>query len=174
MSVKELERLEAQAEKAGAFVNDYRVVGFVFAKVVISGVIAERDALRNVCAEAYQMAGALNAPVEALDNLSAASMGKPLPHASFLPVVAPAEPVNTRLLTALKACRNKLAHDAEMVAMADVAIMGAEAAPRVARLTMGECMQAVKHISFEEMTLFGIARAIEAAALRKNGLALED
>jgi len=45
MGVKELERLEAQAEKAGAFVNDYRVVGFVFAKEVISGVIAERDAL---------------------------------------------------------------------------------------------------------------------------------
>ena len=29
-----------------------------------------------------------------------------------------AEPVNARLLTALKACRNKLAHDAAMVAMA--------------------------------------------------------
>lgn len=42
-------------------------------------------------------------------------------------------PVNTRLLTALKACRIKLAHGAEMVAMADVAIMGAEAAPRAAR-----------------------------------------
>lgn len=41
------------------------------------------------------------------------------------------QPVNTRLLTALKACRNKLAHYAAMVAMADVAIMAAEAAPRV-------------------------------------------
>jgi len=96
------------------------------------------------------------------------------------------QPVNTRLLTALKACRHQFAHyvahhiskgdmhkagtNDAMVAMADVAIMGAEAAPRVARLTMGECMQAVKHISFEEMTLFGIARAIEVAVLRKNGL----
>ena len=96
------------------------------------------------------------------------------------------QPVNTRLLTALKACRHQFAHyvahhiskgdmhkagtNDAMVAMADVAIMGAEAAPRVARLTMGECMQAVKHISFEEMTLFGIARAIEVAVLRKNGI----
>lgn len=98
----------------------------------------------------------------------------------------PAESVNARLLTALKACRHQFAHyvahhiskgdmhkagtNDAMVAMADVAIMAAEAAPRVARLTMGECMQAVKHISFEEMTLFGIARAIEVAVLRKNGI----
>ncbi len=41
------------------------------------------------------------------------------------------QPVNTLLLTALKACRNKLAHYAAMVAMADVAIMAAEAAPKV-------------------------------------------
>lgn len=51
MSVKELERLEAQAEEAGAFVNDFRVVGFVFAKEVISGVIAERDTLAAKLAE---------------------------------------------------------------------------------------------------------------------------
>lgn len=110
-------------------------------------------------------------------------------HDDDLPLYArpvPAEPVNARLLTALKACRHQFAHyvahhiskgdmhkamaNESMVAMADVAIMAAEAAPRVARLTMGECMQAVKHFSFEEMTLFGIARAIEVAVLRKNGI----
>lgn len=50
----------------------------------------EIDRLRFVCAEAYQLAGALDAPVEALDNLSAAAGGEPLPHQTFLPV-APAE-----------------------------------------------------------------------------------
>lgn len=81
------------------------------------------------------------------------------------------QPVNTRLLTALKACRNKLAHDASMVAMADVAIMAAEAAPRVARLT-----EADVDICFggSDGTRISAARAIETAALRKNGLALED
>ena len=52
-------------------------------------VAAERDALRLVCGEAYQMAGALNAPTKALDNLLAASTGAPLPHESFLPAEAP-------------------------------------------------------------------------------------
>lgn len=42
--------------------------------------------LRSVCGEAYQMAGALGASVEALDNLSAAASGDPLPHETFLPV----------------------------------------------------------------------------------------
>jgi len=46
----------------------------------------------------------------------------------------------------------------------------AEAAPKAARLTMGECMQAVKHLSFDEMTLFGIAHAIETAFATKNGI----
>ena len=55
----------------------------------IEALLAERDALRLVCAEAYQMAGALNAPTKALDNLSAASAGAPLPHETFLPVEAP-------------------------------------------------------------------------------------
>lgn len=49
----------------------------------------QRDQLRAVCAEAYQLAGALGAPVEALDNLSAAANGDPLPHATFLPVAVP-------------------------------------------------------------------------------------
>ena len=46
----------------------------------------------------------------------------------------------------------------------------AEAAPKAVRLTMGECMQAVKHLSFDEMTLFSIAHAIETAFATKNGI----
>lgn len=49
----------------------------------------ERDSLRLACGEAYQMAGVLGAPTNALDNLSAASTGAPLPHETFLPVEAP-------------------------------------------------------------------------------------
>lgn len=42
--------------------------------------------LMCVCAEAYQMAGALDASVPALDNLSAAANGETvLPHETFLP-----------------------------------------------------------------------------------------
>ena len=59
--------------------------------------VAERDrrirdleqrisALEQVCAEAYQLAGAVGAPEKALDNLAAAAEGKPIPHATFLPV----------------------------------------------------------------------------------------
>lgn len=44
--------------------------------------------LEQVCAEAYQLAGAVGAPEKALDNLAAAAEGKPLPHATFLPVSA--------------------------------------------------------------------------------------
>ena len=42
--------------------------------------------LEQVCAEAYQLAGAVGAPEKALDNLAAAAEGKPIPHATFLPV----------------------------------------------------------------------------------------
>ena len=44
--------------------------------------------IEQVCAEAYQLAGAVGAPEEALDNLAAAADGKPVPHANFLPVSA--------------------------------------------------------------------------------------
>jgi hypothetical protein len=44
--------------------------------------------LEQVCAEAYQFAGALGAPERVLDNLSAAAEGQPLPHESMLPVTA--------------------------------------------------------------------------------------
>lgn len=43
--------------------------------------------LQSVCAEAYQMAGAIGAKIQVLDNLSAAAQGKPLPHTTFLPFV---------------------------------------------------------------------------------------
>ncbi len=42
--------------------------------------------LEQVCAEAYQLAGTVGAPVKALDNLAAAAAGKPIPHETFLPV----------------------------------------------------------------------------------------
>ena len=42
--------------------------------------------LEEVCAEAYQLAGAVGAPEKALDNLAAAAGGEPIPHATFLPV----------------------------------------------------------------------------------------
>jgi hypothetical protein len=48
----------------------------------------ERDSLRLVCGEAYQMAGALGASAKALDNLSAAANGQPLPHETFLPALS--------------------------------------------------------------------------------------
>lgn len=63
---------------------------------------AELGALRQVCAEAYQMAGAIGAPSEALDNLSAAANGDPIPHETFLPIF----------------CDHLAAHDAEVAAKA--------------------------------------------------------
>ncbi len=44
--------------------------------------------LQQVCAEAYQLAGAIGAPEKVLDNLEAAADGRPIPHATFLPVSA--------------------------------------------------------------------------------------
>lgn len=46
----------------------------------------EIETLQGVCAEAYQLAGQVNASEKALDNLSAAANGLPLPHETFLPV----------------------------------------------------------------------------------------
>ena len=46
------------------------------------------DLLETVLAEAYQLAGAVGAPVRALDNLSAAIDGRTLPHDTFLPIQA--------------------------------------------------------------------------------------
>ena len=45
-------------------------------------------ALEGVCAEAYQVAGAVGAPERVLDQLHAASEGKPLPYATVLPIAA--------------------------------------------------------------------------------------
>lgn len=48
----------------------------------------EIQRLRRVCAEAYQLAGAVGAPVKALENLAYAAQGAPdLPHATFLPIL---------------------------------------------------------------------------------------
>jgi hypothetical protein len=50
--------------------------------------VAEVEGLQRVCAEAYQFAGAVGAPVRVLDQLWAAAEGRPLPHESILPVSA--------------------------------------------------------------------------------------
>jgi hypothetical protein len=49
----------------------------------------EIERLRNVCAQAYQLAGCVGAPERVLDILSAAADGRPLPHGGeFLPITA--------------------------------------------------------------------------------------
>ena len=49
---------------------------------------AELDNLRTVLAEVYQVLGALDAPVNVLDQVTAALNGDPLPHESLLPFTA--------------------------------------------------------------------------------------
>jgi hypothetical protein len=51
----------------------------------ITRLTAERDNLRSVCAEAYQLAGAVGAPARVLDRLIAAAQGTDIGE-SFLPV----------------------------------------------------------------------------------------
>ena len=46
--------------------------------------------LEAICAEAYQLAGAVGAPLKALDNLAAAAEGRAIPHETFLPVTTAA------------------------------------------------------------------------------------
>jgi hypothetical protein len=51
----------------------------------IESLTREVEPLREVCYQAYQLAGALGANEESLDNLLAAAEGKLLPHERFLP-----------------------------------------------------------------------------------------
>ena len=44
--------------------------------------------LQRACGEAYQLPGAVGAPVQALDNLAAATCGEPMPRATFQSVSA--------------------------------------------------------------------------------------
>ena len=109
----------------------------------------------------------------------------------------PAEPVNARLLDLLREAEKCIsaavrieqhAHDEPPYPVSEwdyeayrlagdicAAIVAAEAqgVTKPKRLTDEEIMQAVRHISFNEMTAFNIARAIEAAVLGaqapKNG-----
>lgn len=91
--------------------------------------VNERDQLRSVCAEAYQLAAALNAPVEALDNLSAAANGEQLPHATLLPVTAVGDVVSQRdeLLAALEMVMRRGRIDDSEEAMNQVAAAIAKA-----------------------------------------------
>jgi hypothetical protein len=56
----------------------------------IKPLVEQVSSLRKVCAEAYQLAGLfadrIDNAKEALDNLSAAANGEPIPHETFLPV----------------------------------------------------------------------------------------
>lgn len=52
----------------------------------VDALVSERDALREVCAEAYQFAGAYDAPEAVLDKLSAAANGDEIPKESYLPI----------------------------------------------------------------------------------------
>ena len=61
-------------------------VGARKAESKVQALEARVKVLQRVCGEAYQLAGAVGAPVEALDNLSAAANGEPIPHETFLPV----------------------------------------------------------------------------------------
>ena len=51
----------------------------------VADTAARVDALEMLCAEMYQVAGELGAPVCVLDQLWAAAQGEPLPHGSLLP-----------------------------------------------------------------------------------------
>lgn len=55
----------------------------------INDAIEEIKKLREVCGEAYQFAGAYDAPEKVLDNLSDAANGRKLRHKTFLPVPCP-------------------------------------------------------------------------------------
>lgn len=55
-------------------------------EVAFEGERRDKESAERVCAEAYQLAGAIGAPVAALDNLNAAANGLPIPHGTFLPV----------------------------------------------------------------------------------------
>lgn len=140
---EELPWIEHFCEKRQELVRDSMTLdGWMILEILpaIAAVKAERDVLRNVCAEAYKLAGALDAPVEALDNLSAAMMGQPLPHATFLPVIATAA-----------------------------------SAPKAVRLTEAEIGQLDRQSRKGIENLMStwpvpLARAIEVAVLRKNGI----
>lgn len=73
----------------------------------------EINRLRSVCAEAYQVVGALAAELDlfdskevarVLDNLCAASAGEPNPHKSVLPFILP----NTRSKRRIEGCREEV------------------------------------------------------------------
>lgn len=58
------------------------------AEATIEELTRRIDDLQRVCAEAYQFAGTVGAPVRVLDTLAAAAQGRPLPEGSMLPVAA--------------------------------------------------------------------------------------
>jgi hypothetical protein len=79
----------AATREAQAFASHYADEVFEL-RTKVARLEAERDAARQLCATAYQVAGAAGASVELLDNLSAAASGQPIPHdhGAGLPFVA--------------------------------------------------------------------------------------
>lgn len=75
----------------------------------------ENEMLRGVIYEAYQMAGALNASEQALDNLLAAASGEPLSYETFLPHYS-YEDLRAKENAELKAERDALAAQVEFFA----------------------------------------------------------
>src|SRR4051794_22708374 len=84
-----IETLEAISHSGEVVGRLHRLSGDVAeCREALRALTSEIERLRNVCAEAYQLAGAVAAPARVLDQLHAAAEGHPLPHDSFLPVSA--------------------------------------------------------------------------------------
>jgi hypothetical protein len=66
-------------------------------------------ALERVCAEVYQFAGTVGAPLRVLDLLAAAAHGEPLPQASILPIAAEECDAVAELQTRLERVRQAVA-----------------------------------------------------------------
>ncbi len=71
-------------------------------RLVEAGLRSRVAALEQVCADLYQVAGAIGAPVRVLDQLAAAAAGKDLPYASVLPFdAAECEPLPSAAAAAM-------------------------------------------------------------------------
>ena len=102
-----------------------------------------------VCAEAYQLAAVVLAPVTVLDNLSAAANGNPLPHLTFLPILDTDCARISELETALAAERERCA-----VAMGDRTLP-----PRIRDLSDGPGMSDARSKELDKVIWDAIDRS---------------
>lgn len=85
-AVAEAVRAALHGEPVSDFMESFPLVrAAVDLRAEIATLRQENEALRQVCADAYQMAGALHANETALDNLAAAALGRPIPHEHMTP-----------------------------------------------------------------------------------------